>query len=352
MTDTHDLSRRAALSLLATGALALSGCAREGPLNLQADAMPAGDLATASQVDVLVTTLRAPAPESGEMFSGNRSPALNFADLTVTVPRNRKRGAIILPTRKRDLASEYAIVRAERINNASDVLTRLNRRLEVLPFEERRVFLFVHGYNVGFNAGVFRQAQLVTDQAVRGVALHYSWPSANSTGLYLYDRDSAEFARKGLVDTLGLIRRSKAGSVVLLGHSMGAFLVMEALRTASLKGEADLLRSLEAVILAAPDIDVDVFNQQLIEIEPKPLHMVVLVSKRDRALQVSQRLRGGAARVGEGADAEDLRQRGVIVVDLSGADSPDRFNHSAFASSDTVRRILGGGFDPLIEAGG
>lgn len=351
-TDTHDPARRAALAFLASGALSLGGCAAGNPLSLRADAAPAADLVPPSQVDVLVSTLRAPDTTGASLFSANRSPALSFADLTVTVPPNRARGSIILPSRKVDLASEFAIVRGARMNNASDLVTALNRRLDVLPFEDRRVFLFVHGYNVSFEAGMFRQAQLMKDQAVRGVALSYSWPSASSVGLYLYDRDSAEFAREGLVQTLEIIRRSNASSIVLLGHSMGAFLVMEALRTASLKGQGDLLRMLEATILAAPDIDVDVFNQQLSALEPRPEPMVVLVSRKDRALQVSQKLRGGAPRVGEGTDTEDLRQRGVIVIDLSKADSPDRLNHSAFASSETLRRILGGGFDPLLDDAG
>jgi esterase/lipase superfamily enzyme len=125
---------------------------------------------------------------------------------------------------------------------------------------------------------------------------------------------------------------------------------MEALRTASLRGDTGLIRSLEATILAAPDIDVDVFNQQLDALEPMPEPFIVMVSSKDRALQLGQRLRGGSPRVGEGTDIEDLQARGIIVIDLSKSDSADRLNHSTFAGSETLRKLMSGGvLDPLVE---
>lgn len=324
----------------------LASCGKDDNM-LTADVMSP---APATLVDVLVSTLRAPDNDPQILFSASRSKALSFAEVTVSVPNDRKPGSLNFPGRSVDLATDFAAVRIARMNNQSDFVGRINKQLETKPSGEKRVFVFVHGYNVNFAAGVFRHAQLMKDYQVPGVAVHFSWPSADSVGLYLYDRDSAEFAREGLVKTLDLVRKSNATQIVLLGHSMGGFLVMETLRTASLRGDTGLIRSLEATILAAPDIDVDVFNQQLDALQPMPEPFIVMVSSKDRALQLGQRLRGGSPRVGEGTDIEDMQARGIIVIDLSTSDSADRLNHSTFAGSETLRKLMTGGvLDPLVE---
>ena len=54
------------------------------------------------------------------------------------------------------------------------------------------------------------------------------------------------------------------------------------------------------------------------------------------ALKLSQRLRGGHPRVGEGKDIEALQEQGIAVIDLSEVDLGDGTQHSAFASSPTL----------------
>ena len=326
--------------VLVLATLLVASCGKGDLLN--ADAMQP---TPTTLVDIMVSTLRAPDNDPQVLFSANRSKALSFAEVTVSVPNDRRPGSLNFPGRSVDLATDFAAVRIARMNNQSDFVGRINQQLETRPGGDKRVFVFVHGYNVNFAAGVFRHAQLMKDYNVPGVAVHFSWPSADSVGMYLYDRDSAEFAREGLIKTLDLVRKSNATQIVLLGHSMGGFLVMEALRTASLRGDTGLLRSLEATILAAPDIDVDVFNQQLDSLQPMPEPFIVMVSSKDRALQLGQRLRGG-----EGTDIEDMQSRGIIVIDLSKMDSADRLNHSNFAQSEMLQRLMAGGvLDPLVD---
>jgi esterase/lipase superfamily enzyme len=342
---TLQLHQKFRTVLLIIFVLLLAACGKDDAV-LTADVM---EPAPTQLIDVLVATLRAPDPDPKILFSGNRSKALSFAEVTVSVPNDRKPGSLKLPGRSVDLATDFAAVRIARMNNQSDFVGRINQQLAIQPKGEKRVFVFVHGYNVNFAAGVFRHAQLMKDYQVPGVAVHFSWPSADKVGLYLYDRDSAEFAREGLVKTLDLVRKSNATQIVLLGHSMGGFLVMEALRTASLRGDTGLIRALEATILAAPDIDVDVFNQQLDAIQPMPEPFIVMVSSKDRALKFGQQIRGGAPRVGEGTDIEDLQARGITVIDLSKLSGSDRLNHSTFASSEVLQKLMTGGvLDPLV----
>ena len=88
------------------------------------------------------------------------------------------------------------------------------------------------------------------------------------------------------------------------------------------------------VILAAPDIDVDVFRQQVAVIGPLSPPMELLVSRDDRALLWSSRLSGGNARVGA-LDVNDPRvqdavtQARIRIVDISELSSGG-FNHDRF----------------------
>ena len=60
--------------------------------------------------------------------------------------------------------------------------------------------------------------------------------------------------------------------------------------------------------------------------------MYLFVSKDDGALRMSRRIAGGVPRVGA-ADAAELEQLGVTVIDLSEIDNSSSGSHSKFAGS-------------------
>ena len=72
------------------------------------------------------------------------------------------------------------------------------RALAAKAPQDREVLLFVHGYNNNFAEGVYRVAQFSHDLEIPGAVVHYAWPSAAKPLGYVYDRDSALFARDGL----------------------------------------------------------------------------------------------------------------------------------------------------------
>lgn len=322
-------------------AVFLTGCVSSPQiLPLTSELVPGAELA-----DVLVASSRKPSDDPLVMYDSERSAALNFADITVSVPPRRPLGAVVYPKSAPDPAKQFVPVRAETGMGRDEFLFRLNARLETLPKDERVVFVFVHGYNTDFAEGLYRQVQIMHDFEVPGVAVNFSWPSAGKPALYLYDRDSVEFARDGLLETLRLAAASKAESIQLVGHSMGALLTMKALRALSEKREKAVLRRIRMLVLAAPDIDVDVFGLLLRDIDPLPANTAIFVSRKDRALQASRRLRGGHPRVGQGKDIEELSRAGITVLDLSGEESPgDRLNHNTFATSPTLIALARSGF--------
>lgn len=340
--------RRSRLSRMCVGlvgVLSVTGCASDPEILPVISAGTPG----ASVEHVLVATSRRPNDNELVLYAGDRSSTLNFAEIAVSVPPDREPGTISYPNSKPDPKRQFAPLRAHTGLSRGQFLSKVNSRLEALPENEQVVFIFVHGYNTDFPESVYRHAQILHDFDVPGAAITFSWPSAGDPALYLYDHDSAQFSASRLAETLSIIASSKARSIILMGHSMGAALTMGALRELSLRGDKSVLRRVDALVLAAPDIDVDVFSAQVAAIDPLPKHFLVLVSRKDRALEASRRLHGGRPRVGEGANIDDLRGKGIYVFDLTGeSGQSDQLKHNTFATSPTLIAVAQSG---LVDHG-
>ncbi len=323
--------------------LLLAACVT-GPTEI-GQILPA-DAKLASSGQVMVVTSRKPLSDKSLLFGGDRSDALHFADITVSVPLNREPGTIKPPEGKPDLARDFGVTAATLTDDETVFAARLRAALAARPAGQRSIFIFTHGYNVSFAGGLFSAAQLHHDYKIPGVAIIYSWPSAHNAALYLYDRDSAEFARGGLTKTLKIAAAAKPESIIVLAHSMGTFVAMEAMRTLALTGDTATIAKIDALILAAPDIDVDVFRTQLATLTTRPKAMIVLVSQEDRALKLSGNLRGGHPRVGGGSNKEELVKEGLIVLDIATLrNKDDKLSHSTFANSEMLINLVNGGLN-------
>jgi len=301
--------------------------------------------AEGTSVPVFTVTSRAKEDEDpGRPYAGGRSLSLSYSEIDVWVPEDRDPGSIRLPKANPDPKSEFGITKNESLSSPGAMLSALNRQLRMLSPKDRTVVVFVHGYNVSYVSGVYRHAQILHDFGRNAVGLHYSWPSAAKTNAYLYDRDSVQFARDGLVQTLEIAARSNARSVAVVAHSMGTLLTMEALRQLSLTGKAFVLGKIDPLVLAAPDIDERVFESQVAAINPLPEPFIILASQRDKALKLSRDLRGGTPRVGQGNNIDKLQQLGITVIDLSAIkDGQDGASHATFANSPTLITLVQSG---------
>jgi esterase/lipase superfamily enzyme len=147
-------------------------------------------------------------------------------------------------------------------------------------------------------------------------------------------------------DVVGVLERTGAESVELFAHSMGTFLTMEGLVDGAQTGRLDRrAASINHIVLASPDIDLDLFRAQLGQLPPAIREkMYLLVSKDDGALRASRLIAGGVPRVGA-ADAEELEVLGVTVIDLSEIEDSSSGSHAKFAGSPEVVRLLGAGLN-------
>jgi esterase/lipase superfamily enzyme len=112
-------------------------------------------------------------------------------------------------------------------------------------------------------------------------------------------------------------------------------------------GPRGIPAKIDNVVLASPDLDVDVFRRQLDEIGPRRPEITVFTSAQDRALGVSSLIAGRVTRLG-GIDlaSEDYRQKfagqpKLTFIDLSELKGSDMFNHTTFATSPQAVRLIG-----------
>lgn len=329
---------------LVFASVALCGCAGQKPHDLLAATAVTVDAQSISgRHPIFAATTRQKAEDPRVVFGGQRSDQTSYVRVDMTVPGSHRIGSIELPQRgaAADPSRYFTAVDLSTYDDAAsfgraigaDAATRGDRAL-----------VFVHGYNNGFDDGVYRITQLVHDMKFPGSAVLFSWASGAKLSDYVYDRDSANAARDELEATLRLLARSGVTSIDIIAHSMGTFLTMEALRQLAIEGDRDLGGKLGYVVLASPDIDVDVFKKQMRRYGKPKIPFAVLLSGDDKALAVSRLIAGDRPRVGDDPDAAaDLAELGVLVVDLSKSapGSKDRLNHAKFADNPILVQLLG-----------
>ncbi|ALE03840.1 Mll0159-like protein [Bartonella ancashensis] len=287
-------------------------------------------------VPVYVATSRMMQDSYSQPYGEKRSKKVYYNRVDVGIPQKHVKGMVETNAYRPTHDKYFAAVSLQKYNNREEFKKQLNAVLAKQNDKNKEIFLFIHGYNNNFADGVFRAAQFSYDYSLNVVTVHYSWPSAGSMPLYVYDRDSANFARDGLIDLLTVISETDANYISVIAHSMGNFVIMEAFRTLALQGKYDPIRRITSFLMAAPDIDVDVFERQLKDIKILPRPTAVLVSRKDRALAISARLAGGHPRLGDGLNIDLFKKNRIAVLDVSNVDGGA---HNVFASSPTLMAL-------------
>ena len=317
--------------------LATAGCG--GPRAILGLGSNVSAASPAAIVPVFLATTRARSDNLSLPYSAQRSQTLNFAAFDIAIPKAHRRGSVE-SSGNPDPARHFMARSFQPIDGRKKFIERLDAALMQRVPEDRELFIFVHGYNNNIADSIFRAAQIAHDYNIRAVTLHYAWPSGGALPLYVYDRDSTVVGRGGLAETIEIAAQTKARKIILVGHSMGAYVVMEAFRELAQTGRSRYLKRLSGVVLAAPDIDMDAFQSQVRDIGELPRPFIIIVSRRDRALGISRRIAGGHARVGSGADIALLQKEQIAVLDVSELDSG---SHNVFASSKTLMSLASEG---------
>ncbi|MCT8161290.1 alpha/beta hydrolase [Pseudoruegeria sp. SHC-113] len=304
---------------------------------------PAASVEQAKRHKVFIATTRQSSEMVGAFYSGQRAPELGLASVTVSIPPSHVAGELRRPSRlPPDPRTEFAIVDPATFGSDEAFIASINRELAKRPPKDRDILFFVHGFNNTASDALLRVGQFVEDTGFQGVPVLFSWASAGKTTRYVYDLNSALVARPKLIEAGELLARTDANGFDIFAHSMGTLLTMEAVLDQAQNGRLGSIGRLKAVVLAAPDIDVDLFQTQMAQIGEDRARFYVLLSQDDAALKVSRRLAGGVPRVGA-SDIEFLSQFGVTAIDLSEIADSSSGSHSKYAGSPEVVQLIGRG---------
>ncbi len=314
------------LAIIGVLAFTLLGCAtRPGPEVL----VPVASGPGVKVLPIYVATSRRRATPSENVFIAERADALNFAKFVVSVPPNHQSGNIEWPESAPDSRVSFATIDQAALTDAKFRETVAPQMKSPGREKKHNVLIFVHGYNNNFQESLYRLVQIYADAHFNGTAVLFAWPSQGDAVQYAMDKEAVIHSRDYLVELLMTTTGSpQIGEIMVVAHSMGCVLVAEALRELRIQHRDRVIARLGRVVLAAPDIDVDVFRSQMRTIGPLKPPLTVLVSKDDEALKLSSFIGGSRARAGA-LDVENplVREAAleakVQIVDISQLQSPD-----------------------------
>ena len=242
-------------------------------------------------------------------------------------------------------------------------------RLAQAPRKE--VVMFVHGFNNDFDDAAYTLAELWHYLGRQFVPILFTYPAGRGgPSGYIYDRESGEFAiyhLKSIIRVLSDIPELE--SFHLIAHSRGTDVTASAVRELALEARAaraelpDEMQN-SHIVLAAPDLDMDVLAQRVIaeQLGRETRNITIYTSRSDKAIGLAEWFFRSNQRLGS-LSASDLSEEelsqlalfeGISIVELSKKSRPGSshgYFHSDPAASSDLILMLRYGKEPGAENG-
>jgi len=199
----------------------------------------------------------------------------------------------------------------------------------------------VHGYNTSFDNALYRTAQIAYDLDFDGAPFLYSWHSGGAVASYTYDRESAQQSEPFLREFLQtVVRETGAQSVSVIAHSMGNMPLLRVLQ--SLGPTLPPGVQLNQIILAAPDVDRNLFENLAGNIKAYGRGVTLYCSANDRAMAAARRVAGGIPRAGDVPAEGPLVLAGIDTIDVTQTSTDVlALNHSIYAERSVLLNDIG-----------
>ncbi len=172
---------------------------------------------------------------------------------------------------------------------AGDFWANVQATLAQRNERERMALVFIHGYNVSFNAAANCAAQIGCDLDIPGMTAFYSWPSKARLGDYMADEASILASENQLAQFLtDFAAQSHAERVHIIAHSMGNRGLLRSLQRINTQFQGQHQLPFGQIFLAAPDEDPSVLRDLAPRFESIADRTTLYLSAPDRALGTSE----------------------------------------------------------------
>jgi esterase/lipase superfamily enzyme len=288
--------------------------------------MQVAQLSQQGEYRFFFVTNRRPESNTGpleERFGTERQETLTFGYFDVKIEPSLGLGMLINPTEWFQ-DEEIKLTAVQELDPAAFV-AQVQERVKESP--HRSLLVVVHGFREAFPSGLRKTAFLGHVLDINTPVLLFDWPGnqGSSPNGYLRARRVAEASGAELARTLELsIRDIRPERLWLIANSMGGQVVVNAFRL--LYEQTDLAGAktkIEDVVLTAPDVDYNEFNDQFKHaLKALARKTTIYVSSNDRALLAS-RLLNRERRRGESTLSPRQLDNAVRVTDSIDPDSED-----------------------------
>jgi len=249
-------------------------------------------------------------PSSAGKFTGEYTEEVSYGRIVVQVPPWHKPGETgsgFLKRWRTGKDDRLKVISTEMFAAAAFWLA-LAKAVADSPPDEREALVFIHGYNVGFDAAAIRAAQLGFDLKIGGAMAFFAWASKNSTARYTNDEAAIEASELHIEQfLLDFAAKTGATSVNLIAHSMGNRAVLRVMDRIAQRAGAKTDVKFGQIVLAAPDVTPQLFKHIAAAYKQLSTRTTIYVSSEDKALGLSKLVHGGA-RTGDSSS-------GVMIVD-------------------------------------
>ncbi len=153
------------------------------------------------------------------MYGGDRGD-VELGVCEVSIPKDHRIGELESPTVLRlefhEDPERHVMLQAVHPEPVDQFYADLRGSIDRTARKE--AFVFIHGYNVGFENAVRRTAQISYDLKFEGVAIAYSWPSQEGLLSYTVDETNVDWTVPHLKEFSAGDRRAVGGEIGLPGR--------------------------------------------------------------------------------------------------------------------------------------
>ena len=224
-------------------------------------------------------------------YSVLRDSGINYGSVKVFIPDDRNRGS--LGSRLGELLGSNRLIKImqyNRFNTVTQFENAVKADLLLDGPKDDYVVVFIHGYNNSFNEAAIRAAQFGYDVGVpKNHMFLFSWPAKFSTATYTNDEATVDVTDVYLAGFLAEVAKVAPNKKIhIVAHSMGNRALLRAINREILSVSTKQKIKFGQIILAAADVDVDLFAQLAPAYVAASTRTTVFLSPYDNAVGLSE----------------------------------------------------------------